>query len=255
VKNSLSKILKDENPSMFTISSFKAESIKPWQASKSSPVMKKQIPSPYDQNSSVSSWSFPVIEKEDEDSGEKEDLKTKLARLEKEAYEKGFEQGQRDGLALEKSKMEEFGKQLETLFTGLRDLKPLIYSESEGEILKLAIMIARKIIHEEIKTDNRVIVNTIKSALSFLVDKRKLKILINPDDMEEVRSILPDLSRLTKGGHFQLTEDHTIDKGGCILETGFGRINATIVDQLSMLEEEIENRYCCDQVGGNGPVS
>lgn len=208
-----------------------------------------------DLHSSVSSWNFPVVEKEDEDPGQKEDVKTRLARLEKEAYEKGFEQGQRDGLALEKSKMEELGKQLEALFTGLRDLKPQIYSESEGEVLKLAMMIARKIIHEEIKTDKQIIVHTIRAALSFLVDKRELKIKISPEDMEEVRRILPDLSKLARGGHFQLAEDHAVDRGGCILETGFGSINATIADQLNMLEEEIENHYSGDRVSGNGPVS
>jgi flagellar assembly protein FliH len=247
--------MKAENSSMFTLGSYRPESIKPRQSSESSPVMKKQSASSHDKNLWVSSWSFPVIDKEDDLLGEKEDRKTRLARLEKEAYEKGFEQGQKDGLALEKSKVTEFGKQLENLFTGLRDLKPRIFSESEGEILKLVVMIARKIVHEEIKMDNKVIVNTIRSALSFLVDKRRLKIVINPDDMEEVRKILPDLSRLTKGGHFQLTEDHSIEKGGCILETGFGRINATIADQLSMLEEEIEKRFVSDQVDENGPVS
>ena len=39
-----------------------------------------------------------------------EDPKEKRARLEKEAYEKGFEQGRKDGLALEKRQMEEKGK-------------------------------------------------------------------------------------------------------------------------------------------------
>ena len=52
--------------------------------------MSKERKDPY---SSVSSWSFPVIEKDEEDPGQKEDVKTRLARLEKEAYEKGFALG------------------------------------------------------------------------------------------------------------------------------------------------------------------
>ena len=195
------------------------------------------------QDASVSCWDFPLVDKMEEDPEKREDFKTRIARLEKEAYEKGFEQGQRDGLALEKSKMEEIEKQLTTLFEGLRDLKTQIYSESEGEILKLVIIVARKLIGEEIRMNSRIIGNTIRSALSFITDRRRVKIIISPDDMEEVRRILPDLSKLTKGGFFQLVEDNAIERGGCVLETGFGRINATIEDQLDVLEEEIENQF------------
>lgn len=190
----------------------------------------------------VSSWEFPLIENNDQES-EKEDFKDTLARLEREAYEKGFEQGRKDGLDLEEKKIEEMGKELESIFSGLRDLKKIIYRESEGDLLKISTLIAKKIIRQEVKIREDIIINTIQSALKFLTDKRKVKIIINPDDMEEVRRLLPDIAKLTNGGQFQLTEDHTIERGGCILETGFGKINATIEDQLGMIEEEIDKEY------------
>ncbi|GEM_PF-1440285 len=192
---------------------------------------------------SVSSWDLPAVDREETLREQKEDFKDKLARLEKEAYEKGFEQGQRDGLALEKRKMEEVRKQMEEMFVSLRDLKPRIYLESEGELLRLAMLISRKVIGEEIKIDRGVIENTMKSAMKFISDKRKVRIILNPDDMDEVKKMLPDISMITKGGHFQLSEDKAIGRGGCILETGFGKINACIEDQLSNLEKEIERQY------------
>jgi flagellar assembly protein FliH len=190
---------------------------------------------------SVVSWSLPSIEKEDPTT--QEDFKTKLARLEREAYEKGFAQGQRDGLDLEKSKLEEMGRQYEALLTELRDLKIHIFRDSEGEMLRLIELIVRKVIGEEIKTGEAVIRHSIKTAAKFLTDKRKVRIIINPDDMEEVKKMLPDLSRLTRGGNFQLTEDPSVGKGGCMLETGFGRINATIDDQLDELIKVIDKEY------------
>ena len=192
---------------------------------------------------SVSSWDLPAVDREEKAYEQKEDFKDKLARLEKEAYEKGFEQGQRDGLALEKRKMEEVRRQMEEMFVSLRDLKPRIYLESEGELLKLAMLISRKVIGEEIKSDRGVIGNTIKSAMKFMSDKRKVRIILHPDDMDEVKKMLPDISMITKGGHFQLSEDKAVNRGGCILETGFGKINACIEDQLSNLEKEIERQY------------
>ena len=192
---------------------------------------------------SVSSWDLPQIECEDGNYEYKEDFKARLARLEKEAYEKGFEQGQRDGLALEKRKIEEVRRQIEDMLIGIRDLKPVIYAEAEGELLKIVMLIARKVIGEELKEKRGIIRHTIKSAMKFLSDKRKIRIILNPDDMEEVKKILPDISMITKGGQFQLSEDKAVNRGGCILETGFGKINACIEDQLNNLEKEIERQY------------
>jgi len=205
----------------------------------------------YGKAGSVSSWDLPQVEQEEKPLEHKEDFKARIARLEKDAYEKGFEQGQRDGSALEKRKMEEVRKQIEEMFVSLRDLKPKIYSESEGELLKLAMLTARKVIGGEIKTNSKIIDNTIKSAMKFLTDKRKVRIILNPDDMEEVKKLLPEISMITKGGHFQLSEDKAINRGGCILETGFGKINACIEDQLSNLEKEIERQYL--SVSGGKP--
>ncbi|MBN1626258.1 MAG: hypothetical protein JW944_07010 [Deltaproteobacteria bacterium] len=191
----------------------------------------------------VSSWDFPLVEQEESHDNKKEDFKERLARLEKEAYEKGFEQGQKDGFALEKRKMEEVKKQIEEMLVGLRDLKPRIYSEAEEELLKLVMLVARKVTGEEVRNNSGIIGNTIKNAMKFLSDKRKVRIILSPDDMDEVKKLLPDISAITKGGQFQLSEDKAVSRGGCILETGFGRINACIEDQLDNLEKEIDRLY------------
>jgi flagellar assembly protein FliH len=188
-------------------------------------------------NASVSLWDLPVMEKEED--LKKEDVKTKLAKLEREAYEKGFEQGQKDGFALEKKKMEETGKQLEALFLEINNLKAQIYAESEEEVLKLCLAISKRIIHTEVQTNKEIIRNTVQSALKYVVDKRRIRIIIHPDDMEEVRRLLPDLSKLTKSGQFQITEDTLMEKGGCLIETGFGKVNARLDDQLDVIQEEI----------------
>ena len=85
--------------------------------------------------------------------------------------------------------------------------------------------------------------------MKFLVDKHHIRILINPEDMEEVRKILPEIARLARGGKFQVVEDRAVDRGGCLLETGFGRVNATLDDQLEMLEKEIDEEFQCSRGG------
>jgi flagellar assembly protein FliH len=244
VKKSLSKLIREKDPSFYNIHTFEAEAV----SLNNTGLLSEGISEPEEfseeRDSLAYSWEPPVVDRTcEEPVKKKEDFKTRLARIEKEAYEKGFEQGQRDGFALEESKIEEMGKQLDAIFTGLLELKPQIYAESERELLKLAMLIAKKVIGEEVRTNSAIIGNSIRSALKFLTDKRKIRIIIHPEDMEEARRLLPDLAKQTKGGHLQLTEDNSIARGGCILETGFGSINATIEDQLDLIEETIEREY------------
>lgn len=225
---------KDDYYPLFNVENFETDEMGPEGSQASSDSIVKE-------DDNVMSWNLPAIERDDPTTAE--DFKTKIARLEREAYEKGFAQGQRDGLDLEKSKMEEMGRQYEALLAELKDLKVNIFRDSEGEMLQLIELIAKKIIGEEIKTGEATIKHSIKSAAKFLTDKRKVRIIINPEDMEEVKKMLPDLSKLTKGGNFQLTEDPSVVKGGCMLETGFGRINATIDDQLDEIIKVIDKEY------------
>ena len=230
----MSSHIQDDYSPLFNVESFQVDEMPP-------EGNKATSGSIVETDDSVRSWDFPAIEREDPTT--EEDFKTKIARLEREAYEKGFAQGQRDGLDLEKSKMEEMGRQYEALMAEIRDLKVQIFHDSEREMLRLIELIVRKIIGEEIKTGEEAIKHSIRSAVKFLTDKRKVRIIINPEDMEEVKKMLPDLARLTKGGNFQLTEDPSVGKGGCMLETGFGRVNATIDDQLDEIIKVIDKEY------------
>ena len=238
----MSKVSNSREISGVSIDSSGTETVRPVQSdplSSSTPQPQRAISTHKD--ASVSLWNLPVMEKQED--LQKEDMKTKLARLEREAYEKGFEQGQKDGLSLEKKKMEETGKELEALFLEINNLKVRIYSESEEELLKLCLAIAKKVIHAEVRINKEILRNTIQSALTYVADKRRIRIIINPEDMEDVRRLLPDFSKLTKSGRFQLTEDNMVEKGGCMIETGFGKVNAGMDDQFGVIQEEIERIF------------
>ncbi|MBN1107097.1 MAG: hypothetical protein JXL84_27085 [Deltaproteobacteria bacterium] len=176
----------------------------------------------------------------DPDAEKEEDPKQRLARIEREAYEKGFAQGQKDGMALEQRQMEERGKQLAALIDVLGRLREQIYAEAEGELIKLSLTIAKKIIRSELKAGNHLIEETIRSAMKLLVDRSHVRIRISPADMEEVTRLVPALAAGAQAGRLQIVEDSVVERGGCILETGFGSVNAGIEDQLSVVEEELE---------------
>jgi flagellar assembly protein FliH len=181
-------------------------------------------------------------------------VRERIELLEREAYEKGFEQGQKDGMALGEKRVEQTLLQLEGLLASLMDGKKQLYREAEGELLQLSMEIAKQIIRKEIEGDREVIARSVRSALGFLSDKSMVRVLISPEDLREVRRLSSDLSETYRIGNLQVAEDKSIRRGGCIIETGFGRINATIDDQLAELAremtEEFEERGLDDERSG-----
>ncbi|RLB21359.1 MAG: hypothetical protein DRG71_08440, partial [Deltaproteobacteria bacterium] len=146
-----------------------------------------------------------------------------------------------------KKRLEETAKRLEALIENLSELKSRLYRESEEEILRLSIEIARKIVQRELSLDGEAVLRTIRKAVDFLNERTSIKVLVNPADMEKVKETLPELRTGKKIENIELIEDPSVARGGCILQTGFGTINATIEDQLAAIAEELE-----DELGNNG---
>jgi flagellar assembly protein FliH len=167
----------------------------------------------------------------------------RLAKMERDAYERGFDQGQKDGVALGRTKAQETWRQMVTLFESLSSLREKILEEAEEEILKLSMTLARQIVKKEVTADPDTVRRSLHEALTLLKDKSSVRILINPDDMKIIEPYLSELTVQNKLEKFELAEDHFIEPGGCVLETGFGRINAGIENQLLELEKEMENIF------------
>ena len=180
-----------------------------------------------------------------------QNIREKLATIEREAYEKGFEQGQMDGLALGEKRVAESLRQMQVLLKEMADLKGQIYSESEQELILLSVEIARQIVRAELKIDPGVVTRSIRAALNFLTDKSCARVLISPDDMNEVQKYLPELARMSNIEKLTLVEDRSIEKGGCVLETGFGKINALLDSQIASLHKVLEEEFQCRNGDGD----
>jgi flagellar biosynthesis/type III secretory pathway protein FliH len=176
----------------------------------------------------------------------------KMPRIEREAYEKGFEQGQKDGVALGEKKAQETWKKMMALLEELEDLKGRIFEETEEEIIRLSVTMARKIIKKEVAMDSDTLRRSVHHALKFLKDKSFVRVLINPDDMKILEPYLPEFATDNKIENLELAEDHCVEPGGCILETGFGRINATLEGQLAELEMEMKEAFHTREGTGDG---
>jgi len=167
-----------------------------------------------------------------------EEARLKVSEIEKEAYEKGFVEGQKAGSELGEKTAEALVKQYSVSLDALNRLRTELFTTSEREVIRLALEIARKIIKREVAIDEELILALVKVALDRVADQALITIRVNPKDhhaIERHRAAAPDSGTLSQS--VKLVEDPLIARGGCIIETESGTIDARIEEQLREIEK------------------
>ena len=76
--------------------------------------------------------------------------------------------------------------------------------------------------------------------MHYVVDKDSVIVKVNPDDLELINSISDDSSLSLKDfKRLEFKEDGHVERGGCIVETNSGTIDARLSVQLEEIESEL----------------
>jgi len=169
-----------------------------------------------------------------------EDDEVDIEEISRLAFEEGYSSGKSDGVEMGEKKVEPV---IEGFGQSVRDLavfKDRLIRESEKEIVDLIIMAARKIVHKEISTDREIIAHVVKSALKSLTDRKEIAVYLNPEDhsliAEHKNRLFGDVDDLKNLTFF---EDEAVKRGGCLIESRYGEVDARIEKQLEQLEKEL----------------
>lgn len=159
------------------------------------------------------------------------------------ASEDSYRKGLNDGIEFEKK---ESLPALDAV-AAMAKMIPLIRKETvektEERIIMLAIAMAEKIINQEVQIRKEVILSVLKGALKNIVETDGMKIRVNPQDyrymMEVKNDFLQSLSGFSK---VEFEEDASIKRGGAIVETMFGEVDARIESQLKEIQAAMFNQ-------------
>lgn len=124
--------------------------------------------------------------------------------------------------------------------TELAGLRERILRESEEDLLKLSIVIARKIIQKEISADPGILSSLVAAAISDSISLDRITIRLNPADYEMVnRDRDRYLGALSPETRVILSSDETLSPGDCVVDSVTGVMDARIETQL----EEIYRKF------------
>jgi len=168
----------------------------------------------------------------------------KASALEREAYEKGFAQGEKDGVELGQRKAIKLIEDIENLLRSMDDLKQEILALYEHEIVELVFAIAQKVIHRTIRSDDTSIEGTVLSALNLAAEKTKATLRVNPEDFDYVEELRPEFFAAVKElKTLTVVSDPSITRGGCLLESLYGDVDARIETQIEKIHQCLEQVF------------
>ena len=173
-----------------------------------------------------------------------------LEAIRQEAYNEGFATGERDGFHAGQLKARQEAEQalapklqsLETLMGQL--LEPIAEQDRnlEHALLTLLSHLAREVIRRDLKTDSAHIVQVLREALKLLpMGAENIRIHVNPQDFELVKAL-----RERHEESWKILEDDSLLPGGCLVETLYSRIDASVETRLEqaiaqLFEQQREN--------------
>lgn len=173
-----------------------------------------------------------------------------LEQLREQARAEGFEEGKAAGEQQAAQYVQEALFKLNEIMMAF----PAAVKKHEANIVSLAVEIASKIIQEEISLQPEIVQRTVETALRRVSDLEQVVVKVNPLDLDLIlpkqdtfKQLVPDVQ------NFSIEGAHTIQRGGCIIETNSGSINASLNTQLSIIEEVFRNvmaEYDDDGMGG-----
>lgn len=188
-----------------------------------------------------------------------EDARHKARQLVEEAGPKGHAEGRAHGLEEGRAEgrrqgrdeaIEEYRGKVEALVSAWTTALDTfeadrhdILAAAREEVLELALALGEKVTHRVIDADPSVAGEQVAKALALVTEPSEVVVRVNPADRKLVDSVLGELfERMVRAEHVELADDEDVRRGGCVVTTGKGRVDAGIDRQIERIAETLLGR-------------
>lgn len=154
--------------------------------------------------------------------------------------EEGREQGRAQALAEGKEQLDTLTHSMAEVASRWEQQRLTLERDAREAVLAFALRAVEKLVHRAVEADPEVAARQVGDALESVLSPHDITVRIHPDDRPVVEEALPQLvAAVGSLGHVTLVDDVAAGRGGCVLETIGGSIDATIRTQLDRLTDLI----------------
>ena len=160
--------------------------------------------------------------------------------IENESRQKGYEEGRAEGYDQGKQEVERLTERMHKILDAVMQRREEILRETETQIVELVILMSRKVIKILSENQKNVVMANVLAALKKVKSRGKVTLRVNLEDVKLTSEHADEFIKHVENVEgLTVLEDSAVEKGGCIVETDFGAIDARISSQLTELENKI----------------
>ena len=171
----------------------------------------------------------------------------RLKAMQEEAYRQGYDLGRDEGQeSAYIEKTEELGlrlTQIDKVVTSLGVLKSELVKQNEASLLDLVYKIAAKISMSEIARNPEFILPVLQQAAADAQNEESILIRLSQSDFEFVEQSKARLGQefeFVRQAKLEVSEE--VSRGGCMIITNFGQIDATIEKRLEKIWASVSEK-------------
>jgi flagellar assembly protein FliH len=169
-----------------------------------------------------------------------ESVRQRLAQLaadadarEKRARQQGFQEG--EAAAVQKA-AQQYQQAMQRVAQSVEEtlgIRLRMRQQMEEDLVRLAIEVARRILHRELTIDPQAILGLVKAALHKMETRELHRIRVMPADARLLEGCLASLNLPAR---VEVTADPSLERGSVILETARGTLDSSVETQLQEID-------------------
>jgi flagellar assembly protein FliH len=168
------------------------------------------------------------------------DAQAERDRLRNEAETTGYDKGHQEGYEKGVAEVDRLIDRMHTILEQVMKRREEILADTESQIVELVILMARKVIKILSENQKNVVMANTMAALKKVKTRGEVTLRVNLEDVKLTTANAQEfINHVENIQGITVLEDSTVERGGCIVETDFGAIDARISSQLQELENKI----------------
>lgn len=171
----------------------------------------------------------------------------RMKEIEEKGYKEGYELGLADGRekAFQEAQVE-FAQRLaslDQLLGAIENQRKQILVDNEEQFIGLLFQIAKKISMRDLSEHRGAVVEILKNLVEEMNADEKITAHVSMADLEFINAIKDKTSRkIEKIKKIKFVDDERITPGGCVMETGFGSVDASVEERVERAWQLLKDR-------------
>ena len=165
-------------------------------------------------------------------------VRAEAEQIRAQAWAAGEAEGRAAGLAAARTEAAPAVAAIAAAVGAISELRDQVLAELEQDAVEMAMQLAEQILAGVISVEPERVIDVGRNALRHLSDRRRVTVVVNPEDLELVSECVEQLqSELGGIEHLGVQSDRRIGRGGAIARTDSGEIDSGLDAQLGRARE------------------